>query len=586
MDSLRNNILGLISLLDSFEFLLRSPLELLELTTQAHALAHKLGLKRVAEEIATFHKLIERQRTSLAEGHAEDKILESLRPFIQIFSNRLKALASNDLADENKSKVRVLIIEDSEITQLLLVKYLPKDRFAVVGKVRNGTEALSLIEKTCPDVIILDIFLQQESGFKLLETILAQHPIPIVLLSAIQGEQGIQVFDGLYRGCLDFIQKVALIQPTEQAAFSERIWKAAQAPVTSMAKYYSSFTSPPLLTPLNTQAVLAIGVSIGGIRPLVDLLTSLPSEIPPILIQQIVAPAFSKQLTLFLQDLCPFSIREAKEGEPLVPNTILVAPSGMRITVTPAPASTLHLEECLSVPGPLNSFFSSIALSGRPSVAALLGGFGHDGAEGLSEVRSHGGVTLIEDVISTYDRTLSTEALRVGAAEDGTTAEYIPKLILKALAQTEPNQTPVSGTSTPGTEGLPLDVSKSVLIVDDSPTIRAILCHGLHALGLSEFYEAQSGTEAWELILKFAAQFKTLDLIISDQKMPGMSGKQLLEKVREHPQFKDVPFILATAEAEKEQVLEAVKKGVTAYLTKPVSIETLKTRVKEVLSRD
>ncbi len=116
-----------------------------------------------------------------------------------------------------------------------------------------------------------------------------------------------------------------------------------------------------------------------------------------------------------------------------------------------------------------------------------------------------------------------------------------------------------------------------VLVVDDFATMRRIIKNILLQLGFKNIIEADDGTTAWEILNK-----EKVDLIISDWNMPKMPGIELLKKVRGDDRFKDIPFLMVTAEAQKENIVEAVKYRVSQYIVKPFTPETLQEKLKKI----
>jgi len=123
-----------------------------------------------------------------------------------------------------------------------------------------------------------------------------------------------------------------------------------------------------------------------------------------------------------------------------------------------------------------------------------------------------------------------------------------------------------------------LNTDLKVLVVDDFATMRKIIKNILSQLGFKNIYEADDGTTALEVLKK-----EKIDLIISDWNMPKMSGLELLKAVRSDPNLKDIIFIMVTAEAQKDNVIEAIKHGVNQYIVKPFTPETLKEKLEKVL---
>ena len=121
------------------------------------------------------------------------------------------------------------------------------------------------------------------------------------------------------------------------------------------------------------------------------------------------------------------------------------------------------------------------------------------------------------------------------------------------------------------------DLSMNILVVDDFATMRRIVRNILKQLGYSNVFEADDGTSAVEILKKEKIQF-----IISDWNMPQMSGLELLKVVRTTEEWKDLPFLMVTAEGQKEHVIEAVKHRVSNYIVKPFTPETLMEKVNKI----
>ncbi|MDN5379654.1 response regulator [Thermodesulfobacterium sp.] len=123
-----------------------------------------------------------------------------------------------------------------------------------------------------------------------------------------------------------------------------------------------------------------------------------------------------------------------------------------------------------------------------------------------------------------------------------------------------------------------LNTNLKVLVVDDFATMRKIIKNILTQLGFKNIFEADDGSSALELLKK-----EKIDLIISDWNMPKMNGLELLKAVRNDPNLKDTIFVMVTAEAQKDNVIEAIKHGVNQYIVKPFTPETLKEKLEKVL---
>ncbi len=129
---------------------------------------------------------------------------------------------------------------------------------------------------------------------------------------------------------------------------------------------------------------------------------------------------------------------------------------------------------------------------------------------------------------------------------------------------------------------MPLDLNMNVLVVDDFLTMRRILKNILKQVGFKKMEEAEDGAQALDMIKNADPVF---DLIIADWNMPKMTGIELLKAIRADPELKHLPVIMVTAEAQKSRVLEAVQAGVSNYIVKPFTAETVKTKLEQVFKK-
>lgn len=126
---------------------------------------------------------------------------------------------------------------------------------------------------------------------------------------------------------------------------------------------------------------------------------------------------------------------------------------------------------------------------------------------------------------------------------------------------------------------MPADPNMRILVVDDFATMRGMIKSILRKLGYGNVVEAGNGREAWNVLQRDDVAF-----IISDWNMPEMSGIELLRKVRASVEFCDLPFLMITAEAQQENVIEAVQAKVSNYIIKPFTPETLKQKIDKIFA--
>ena len=124
------------------------------------------------------------------------------------------------------------------------------------------------------------------------------------------------------------------------------------------------------------------------------------------------------------------------------------------------------------------------------------------------------------------------------------------------------------------------DKNMRVLVVDDFSTMRRIIKNILRQLGMNNIVEADDGTTAWEVLNK-----DRIDFVVSDWNMPKMTGIELLRKVRASEEFSDLPFLMVTAEAQQENIIEAVQAKVSNYIVKPFTAETLGQKIDKIFEK-
>ena len=119
-----------------------------------------------------------------------------------------------------------------------------------------------------------------------------------------------------------------------------------------------------------------------------------------------------------------------------------------------------------------------------------------------------------------------------------------------------------------------------ILVVDDFSTMRRIIKNILRQLGYNNIVEADDGTTAWEILNK-----DKIDFIVSDWNMPKMTGIELLRKVRASEEFSDLPFLMVTAEAQQENIIEAVQAKVSNYIVKPFTADTMSQKIEKIFEQ-
>jgi len=125
-----------------------------------------------------------------------------------------------------------------------------------------------------------------------------------------------------------------------------------------------------------------------------------------------------------------------------------------------------------------------------------------------------------------------------------------------------------------------VDKGIQILVVDDFSTMRRIIRNLLRELGFTNFDEAEDGVQALQKL-----RLRPFDLVVSDWNMPNMQGIDLLRAIRADPKLRHTPVLMVTAEAKRENILEAAKAGVNGYIVKPFNAETLREKLDAVFRR-
>jgi two-component system chemotaxis response regulator CheB len=320
-------------------------------------------------------------------------------------------------------KRKILIVDDSKTIRDLLKRILLEDPdFEIIGMASDALEASKLVRKQRPDVITLDIHMPGMTGIEWLEKLLPKNPIPVVMISSLQLQEGNEVFKALEIGAVDYIQKPLLSDlPVVGPLIREKVKEASFAKVLSKNK--TAAKAPPILgADLDMRKILAIGASTGGIEALRTVLEALPAMIPPTVIVQHIPPVFSKAFADRLNELCSFDVKEAEDGDALQPSLVLIAPGGkqMKIEQRDKGYFVKIMDEA-----PVNRhkpsvdylFHSVASVIGKNSVGVILTGMGADGAKGLLAMKKAGARTIAQDEATSAVYGMPKAAFEIGAVD-------------------------------------------------------------------------------------------------------------------------------------------------------------------------
>ena len=355
-------------------------------------------------------------------------------------------------------RIKVMIVDDSAVVRQVVAQALASDPgIEVIGAATDPIFALERMRNQWPDVLIVDIEMPRMDGITFLKKIMAEHPTPVVICSSL-AEKGAQAsFEALAAGAVAIITKprLGLKSFLEEASndIVQAVRSAAKANIrllgsisrpTASASSANTPAMPPRPIPARgdglpqlartTDQVIAIGASTGGTQALETVLTRLPSNSQGILIVQHMPAVFTAMFAERLNNLSQIHVREARDGDRVLPGQALIAPGGKHMTLKRNGAQyAVEISD-----GPLinrhkpsvDVLFRSVArLAGRNALGILMTGMGDDGARGLGEMLQAGAKTVAQDEASCVVFGMPREAIKLGAAQVTLSLEQIPALI-------------------------------------------------------------------------------------------------------------------------------------------------------------
>jgi len=307
-------------------------------------------------------------------------------------------------------KVRVLVVDDSALVRRLARETLQSDEgIEVVGVATDPYEAQKRMDELAPDVITLDLEMPRMDGLTFLRLLMANRPIPVIVMSSLTARGSDFAFEALRLGAVDVIGKPQgtysfgaigdeLIAKVKAAAGA----RIDRSPLSGAEGLLKS-TGRRAAASANTRSLILLGASTGGIEALSQIMTALPGDLPGIAIVQHLPALFSKGFAKRLAALSAVEVKEAEDGDVLHSGRALLAPGDRHLLLR---WSGAHYVARLS-DGPalwhqrpaVDLLFRSAAEAGAGAgcVAGVLTGMGRDGADGLKRLRDTGARTFAQD---------------------------------------------------------------------------------------------------------------------------------------------------------------------------------------------
>jgi two-component system, chemotaxis family, protein-glutamate methylesterase/glutaminase len=368
----------------------------------------------------------------------------------------------------SERRITAIVVDDSAVVRKHLSDTLTAGGIDVIATAGDPLFAWPKMEARWPDVVVLDVEMPRMDGISFLRKLMAERPTPVVMCSTLTAAGAATTMQALAEGAVSFVTKPklglrdflldpsnGLVAAVRAAAVANvrQLRRAAPVPaapaaaaaaasVTRPAAAWSAVAGAGALDE-TTERIIAIGSSTGGVQAIESVLTQLPRTTPGIVIVQHMPEAFTAAFAARLNSLCEMDVKEAADGDRVMPGRVLVAPGGRHmqvvrsgaryvVTVRDGPLVNRHKPS-------VDVLFKSVAHhAGRNAVGAILTGMGDDGARGLLEMRQAGAQTVAQDEATSVVFGMPKEAIRLGAAGDVRALGDMAAWLLQASQEAAP----------------------------------------------------------------------------------------------------------------------------------------------------
>lgn len=346
--------------------------------------------------------------------------------------------------------IRILIVDDSA-TELAILKHIFSSApdIQVIGSAKNGKEAIELAAQLKPDLITMDILMPVMDGYEAIRHIMRNNPTPIVVISSHLNKNLVSAtYEALDAGALSVLEKPLNIHSPnfniEQKRLIDTVRSMAEIKVIRRRFHLESKSQKNSSTgeiPIKNANfdIVAIGTSVGGPHALKIILSQLPTHFRvPIVIVQHMIPGYIEGFAQWLNENTQLKIKNATDQEILVGGTVYFAPDKYHLTVKLIQGKLV----AKLVPGvPVSGFcpsvtvlFQSIAKAcGDKAIGVLLTGMGHDGADGLLELKKAHGHTVIQDEKSAVVFGMAGVAQSLGAVDNVVELDKIAQYLINRV---------------------------------------------------------------------------------------------------------------------------------------------------------
>ena len=348
------------------------------------------------------------------------------------------------MATSPQKKLRVLVVDDSAfMCKVLETIFNADEHLQVVGKARDGREAIALAEALKPDVITMDLNMPHLDGLQATAHIMTSNPRPIVVVSSETREGAASTLKALELGAIEFVTKPSggidldmqsvkedLLRKVRMAA-KVRVVRTASRMVNGVqslaAKPRPANPTPRPTTPATNFSndmrfpVVVLAASTGGPATVMRMAPGFTRDFPAaVFLVQHMPASFTSQYALQLAEFTNIRVKEAEHNESVQPGVLYICPGGHHLRV--APTGRIQLD---ATTGRIDGYLPNIdvtmesvaAFAGAMSIAVILTGMGCDGARGARAIKTAGGLVLAQDEATSVIFGMPDEAIKTGVVE-------------------------------------------------------------------------------------------------------------------------------------------------------------------------
>ena len=364
------------------------------------------------------------------------------------------------------AKTTVVVVDDSALVRSILTEIINRQPdMQCIGAASDPLAAREMIRNLNPDVITLDVEMPKMDGLDFLQRLMRLRPMPVVMVSTLT-ERGAEVtLKALELGAVDFVAKPkigvadgirALAQDITDKiriaakAHIRRLNAPAPAPAAAPGAPAAAGGATPPLKPaspianlgrLSTEKIIFIGASTGGTEATKDVLINLPADCPAVCITQHMPPGFTRSYAARLDGLCKIRVKEAQDGERILPGHGYIAPGGMHFSVERSGANYIAR---VQDGDPVNRhkpsvevlFNSAARVVGQNALGIMLTGMGADGAKAMKTMKDAGSYNFVQDEATCVVFGMPREAINAGAADEVLPLHQIATRLIERLRST------------------------------------------------------------------------------------------------------------------------------------------------------